>query len=35
MWLYSGKNINEFEKPIAQLAIWTLSTTIQTPPREN
>jgi hypothetical protein len=32
---YSGKNINEFEKPVAQLFVQTSSTTVRTTPREN
>jgi hypothetical protein len=32
---YSGKNISEFEKPVAQLVVRTLSATIWTPPKEN
>jgi hypothetical protein len=32
---YSGKNFSKFGKPVAQLAVRTLSATIQMPPREN
>jgi hypothetical protein len=31
---YSGKNINTFEKPVAQLSVRMPSATVRTPPKE-